>query len=180
MGIRGLWKMLEDNGKETSLIDLSVSEGPGTMPWGDDVRGYRVGVDVSVWYYQANAHNRQTKNAALASLFKRATALFSLTTVIPLFVFDGPGRPNVKHKTSVRSNSHFLNSDFKSLIRSLGWKYAPGEAEAELAWMCADCIIDAVLTEDSDTFVFGAPRIIRMSVSIQLLTLYDSNMASQS
>ncbi|KAF9030464.1 PIN domain-like protein, partial [Hymenopellis radicata] len=119
---------------------------------------------LSVWFYQANAHNRQTKNAALASLFKRATALFSLTTVIPLFVFDGPGRPNVKRKTSVRSNSHFLNSDFKSLIQCFGWKYvdAPGEAEAELAWMCAQHIIDAVITEDSDTFVFGAPRIIRI------------------
>ncbi|KAF8889492.1 PIN domain-like protein, partial [Mucidula mucida] len=117
--------------------------------------------------------HRQTKNTALASLFIQATALFSLTTVIPLFVFDGPGRPNVKRKTTVRSNSHFLNSDFKSLIRSLGWKYAPGEAEAELAWMCANHFIDAVLTEDSDTFVFGAPRVICILIDIHSREISD-------
>lgn len=38
---------------------------------------------------------------------------------------------------------------------------APGEAEAELAQLNAHNIIDAVLTEDSDTFIFGATNIIR-------------------
>lgn len=38
---------------------------------------------------------------------------------------------------------------------------APGEAEAELALLNAHDIIDAVLTEDIDTFIFGATNIIR-------------------
>lgn len=45
---------------------------------------------------------------------------------------------------------------------------APGEAEAELAQLNANHIIDAVLTEDSDTFVFGATHIIRKSVISKL------------
>jgi 5'-3' exonuclease len=38
---------------------------------------------------------------------------------------------------------------------------APGEAEAELAELNSRGIIDAVLTKDSDTLVFGAQYVIR-------------------
>ena len=38
---------------------------------------------------------------------------------------------------------------------------APGEAEAELARLCNVHAIDAVVTEDSDIFVFGATHVIR-------------------
>jgi Holliday junction resolvase YEN1 len=38
---------------------------------------------------------------------------------------------------------------------------APGEAEAELAYLNRKGIIDAVLTDDVDTFLFGATTVIR-------------------
>jgi Holliday junction resolvase YEN1 len=38
---------------------------------------------------------------------------------------------------------------------------APGEAEAELAWMNKADIVDAVLTHDSDAVIFGAQTILR-------------------
>ena len=41
---------------------------------------------------------------------------------------------------------------------------APGEAEAELAHMNELGLIDGVLTDDSDAFVFGAKCIIRKYV----------------
>lgn len=41
---------------------------------------------------------------------------------------------------------------------------APGEAEAQLAWMSNNDMIDAVLTNDSDTLVFGAKIVIKESV----------------
>lgn len=41
---------------------------------------------------------------------------------------------------------------------------APGEAEAELAQLNVAGVIDAVLTNDSDTLVFGACCIIRKYV----------------
>lgn len=38
---------------------------------------------------------------------------------------------------------------------------APGEAEAELALMNNLDVVDAVLTDDSDVFVFGAQTVVR-------------------
>ncbi|KAF9027810.1 PIN domain-like protein, partial [Hymenopellis radicata] len=124
----------------------------------------------SPWLFQATApsHRHQSKNIALASIFKRCTTLFGSTTVIPIFVFDGPGRPNSKRGVSVRGTSHHLLDDTKALLDALGFAHhevmAPGEAEAELAWMSANDIIDAVWTEDSDAFVFGATRVFRLLV----------------
>jgi Holliday junction resolvase YEN1 len=41
---------------------------------------------------------------------------------------------------------------------------APGEAEAELAYLNQILAIDLVLTSDSDVFLFGATHVIRRSV----------------
>jgi len=38
---------------------------------------------------------------------------------------------------------------------------APGEAEAELAYLNRKGHIDAILTDDSDAFIFGAQTIIK-------------------
>ena len=40
----------------------------------------------------------------------------------------------------------------------------PGEAEAELASMNCHGIVDAVLTDDSDVFAFGARTVLRKYV----------------
>jgi holliday junction resolvase YEN1 len=40
---------------------------------------------------------------------------------------------------------------------------APGEAEAELAYLNQIHAIDLVLTSDSDVFMFGATHVIRRS-----------------
>ena len=42
---------------------------------------------------------------------------------------------------------------------------APGEAEAELAYMNSVGQIDAVLSDDADTFLFGATMVVRKSVT---------------
>jgi len=38
---------------------------------------------------------------------------------------------------------------------------APGEAEAELAFLNRTGVIDAVLSDDVDTFVFGGTTVVR-------------------
>ncbi|KAG1734901.1 XPG I-region-domain-containing protein [Suillus paluster] len=43
------------------------------------------------------------------------------------------------------------------------WIMAAGEAEAQLALMNGAGIIDAVMTDDSDTFIFGAQTVLRNS-----------------
>ncbi|KAF9026377.1 PIN domain-like protein, partial [Hymenopellis radicata] len=80
-----------------------------------------------------------------------------------LFVFDGPGRPSIKHRGRSRKRNHWCVTPFKALLDALGYAYqtAPGEAEAELASLCAAGLIDAVMTEDVDAAMFGAPCILR-------------------
>ena len=41
---------------------------------------------------------------------------------------------------------------------------APGEAEAELALLNGTNLIDAVMTDDGDTFIFGATCVIKKYV----------------
>lgn len=38
---------------------------------------------------------------------------------------------------------------------------APGEAEAQCAWMCREGLVDLVASEDMDTLTFGTPKLIR-------------------
>lgn len=50
---------------------------------------------------------------------------------------------------------------------------APGEAEAELAKLNAEGMIDAILTDDSDTLVFGGRCVIRRLESfLSLFSMY--------
>lgn len=46
-------------------------------------------------------------------------------------------------------------------LASLSDLKAPGEAEAELAYLNRIGVIDAVLSDDVDTFLFGAKMVVR-------------------
>ncbi|KAK0495438.1 PIN domain-like protein [Armillaria luteobubalina] len=159
MGVKGGWNLFKSI-EPVSLIDWStqtISSGPLHS------LGPRVGVDASGWMFAAKYHSGQTKNAAQASLFKRLGRLFHLP-IIPIFVFDGPGRPVDKRKKSVSRTTDWLTTDFKRLLDGFGFSYwdAPGEAEAELAMLSIMDRIDAVLSEDFDTMIFGARQVIRI------------------
>ncbi|KAK2467390.1 hypothetical protein APHAL10511_000625 [Amanita phalloides] len=58
---------------------------------------------------------------------------------------------------------HWLKADFEQLINAFGFysHQAPGEAEAELVYLNHIGVIDAVLTNDVDAFVFGAETVIQ-------------------
>ncbi|KAG2358110.1 hypothetical protein BDR07DRAFT_1489870 [Suillus spraguei] len=57
----------------------------------------------------------------------------------------------------------WLTEPFKCFAQTLGFAVydAAGEAEAELAALSCNGVIDAVITEDSDALVFGASRVFR-------------------
>ncbi|KAJ7242309.1 hypothetical protein C8J57DRAFT_1526343 [Mycena rebaudengoi] len=82
--------------------------------------------------------------------------------VTVVFVFDGPGRPALKHGKRVIAKPHWLTDEFQVLIEVFGFYFytAPGEAEAELAQLNRRSVIDAVMTTDCDVFVFGATHVI--------------------
>ncbi len=80
-------------------------------------------------------------------------------------MFDGPKRPRTKRgQTRAGSASGYTDEcRTKQLIRVLGFEIhdAPGEAEAECAVLQKSGVVDAVLSEDVDTLMFGSGLTLR-------------------
>lgn len=77
--------------------------------------------------------------------------------IVPMFVFDGPKRPTFKRNKRLHTGPARNQQLAKDLIEHFGFPVhnAPGEAEAECAFLQKEGIVDAVLTEDSDALMFG-------------------------
>ncbi|KAH9960288.1 hypothetical protein BC827DRAFT_1360363 [Russula dissimulans] len=161
MGVTGLWDILRPSGKLRSLTHVAVVDGfEGNHA---NLRGLRIGIDASIWFFHA-AYGREGENPELRTLFFRCARLMS-APFLPLFVFDGPKRPKVKRGKRISGEKHWLVDGMKGMIEAFGfeWRMAPGEAEAELAHMNNTGIIDAILSDDVDNFLFGAKMVIRNS-----------------
>ncbi|KAF8173372.1 hypothetical protein K438DRAFT_1980920 [Mycena galopus ATCC 62051] len=155
---------LEPVEQKISLHNLAV--GTGFTGNATGKRGFSVGIDASGWMYRACCLHGSTESPELVVLFARCSRLFRLP-FIPVFVFDGPARPRMKRGKVIRGNEHWLTSSFKLMLDGFGfeWIDAPGEAEATLAAMTASGIplrVDAILPDDSDSFVFGASVVLRI------------------
>ncbi|EJD47543.1 PIN domain-like protein [Auricularia subglabra TFB-10046 SS5] len=162
MGVKGLWKVLRPAASTQSVTRLAV-DGFNTNLDGN--RGYRIGIDASIWFgHTEKLKNRQRlgKNHALRTLFFRCTHLLEVP-LLPLFVFDGKDRPSVKRGKVVHAKSSKLQKKMQELVDAFGfqWHLAPGEAEAELAYLNTVGVIDAIWTDDVDAFIFGATTLIR-------------------
>ncbi|KAG8993040.1 hypothetical protein FRB90_000806 [Tulasnella sp. 427] len=162
MGVPGLWDLLRPAGEARSLIHLAVVDGFEKNVNGQ--RGYRIGIDASIWFVHAE-WGKEGENPELRTLFFRLCRLAE-APFLPMFVFDGPYRPSFKRGKNVNGKrQHWLQSGFKRLIEAFGWEWrqAPGEAEAELAYLNRIGKIDAVLSDDVDNFLFGARVVVRNS-----------------
>ncbi|KAI0742733.1 PIN domain-like protein, partial [Daedaleopsis nitida] len=159
MGVAGLWDVIRPAGKLRSLTHLSITDGFEANP--DGKRGFRVGIDASIWFYHAT-YGREGENPELRTLFFRCTRLME-KPILPLFVFDGPKRPEVKRGKRISGKNHWMVQGMQEIISAFGfeWRMAPGEAEAELAYLNRIGVIDAVLSDDVDTFLFGAKMVVR-------------------
>jgi len=84
---------------------------------------------------------------------------------LPIFVFDGPKRPKIKRGKAIGGKEHWLVNNLRAVLDAFGFecRTAPGEAEAELAYLNRAGYIDAVLSDDVDCFLFGACTVIRNS-----------------
>ncbi|PPQ63450.1 hypothetical protein CVT24_004982 [Panaeolus cyanescens] len=159
MGVAGLWKILEPAGHVRSLTDLAVRDGFLANP--DQKRGFRLGIDASIWFFHAE-YGREGENPVLRTLFFRCARL-TRTTFLPLFVFDGPKRPDFKRGKKVSKVTNKLIPGMKRIVEAFGfeWRTAPGEAEAELAYLNSIGVIDGIMSDDVDNFLFGATTVIR-------------------
>lgn len=169
-------------------------------------RPLRLAIDISIWLFQVQSGKGSARiscmasknrlhlskggtNPALRTFYYRLLRLISLS-IHPLFVFDGPHKPPFKRNKrtgpNVASIPEFLA---KQLLKQFGLPFhiAPGEAEADCALLQQKGIVDAVLSEDVDTLMFGSGLTMRNwspegSLKTKTFThvnLYDSQKTRQ-
>ncbi|EEH60091.1 uncharacterized protein MICPUCDRAFT_10761, partial [Micromonas pusilla CCMP1545] len=71
-----------------------------------------------------------------------------------------------------------MHAEVQQLLTLFGIPYiiAPQEAEAQCAWLDREGFVDAVITDDSDAFLFGAKTIYRnVFESKKYVEFYDAN-----
>jgi hypothetical protein len=121
-------------------------------------------VDVSLWlaHVQAAVGGLSYPNMPAQSLFDKMAKFYQYGFRV-LFVFDGPARPHIKRDKHVSGAALQYEHLAKKIIDAFGfeWLRAPGEAEAELAHLNAAGVIDWIVTDDSDTFIFGGLNVLR-------------------
>lgn len=125
-------------------------------------RPLRIAIDISIWNFQIQS-GRGGSNPALRTLYYRLLKLL-LLGIKPLFVFDGPNRPPFKrNKKTGFQGASLPNYLAKQLLKLFGFPFhtAPGEAEAECALMQKAGLVDAVMSEDVDTLMFGSTMTMR-------------------
>ncbi|KAI7460003.1 hypothetical protein KC357_g9069 [Hortaea werneckii] len=158
MGIHGLLRELRP-APRISLARLSSDH------YTTHSRPLRLAIDISIWLFQIQS-GKGGSNPALRTFYYRLLRLLTLN-IHPLFVFDGPNKPLFKRNkkvggpgVKVASVPEFLA---KQLLRQFGfpWHVAPGEAEAECAVLQREGLVDAVLSEDVDTLMFGCGVTLR-------------------
>ncbi|KAJ7184123.1 PIN domain-like protein, partial [Mycena filopes] len=161
-------QILEPAAENRSLLNLATMEGfQGNRPH----KSLIIGVDISI---RIRAVVAALQTAGLFHPGGRSDALvlrklfyqlcnFSLAPLTMLFVFDGPGRPSLKRGTKVVHRPAGFTDPLKTMITHFGYySYdAPGEAEAELGQLNERGLIDGIITEDSDAFLFGARLVVR-------------------
>ncbi|CRK39682.1 hypothetical protein BN1723_004598 [Verticillium longisporum] len=179
MGIKGIYRELGP-GQRISLAKLATESLENTG------RPLRVAIDIAIWQFQTQTAKGGT-NPAIRTLFYRLVRLVGLP-VQPVFVFDGPNKPLFKRNKRSGRGDGIASAMAKRLIRLFGFPIhqAPGEAEAECALLQQEGLVDAVLSEDVDTIMFGCSRTFRNwsaegsrgGKSPTHVTVYDTNEQS--
>jgi Holliday junction resolvase YEN1 len=120
------------------------------------------------------------ENLELRTLFYRLARLYRLPVAV-IVVFESDNGPSVKRGVQVKHNRHWLEAPFKVLVQAFGFSshsvrlfapfadvlfshfapQGPREAEAELAYMNRSGLVDVILTDDVDSFAFGAINVIQ-------------------
>ncbi|KAI0148879.1 PIN domain-like protein [Pestalotiopsis sp. NC0098] len=191
MGIEGLWDAVRGvaGGEEISLSHVNadwVSQKGRPM---------RIAIDTPMAIFQLKSTTTQAINYGGMNHPTRtlyyATLHILRTGVQPLFVFDGPNKPKKLGRSAPPPSApapgpqpwgsngrteEVIRQEFdvdhivrlsKEMFDYLGisWRVAPGEAEAECAALEQAKIVDAVLTRDGDSFVFGSEFVLEKLVA---------------
>ncbi|KAK2761237.1 hypothetical protein FQN54_001759 [Arachnomyces sp. PD_36] len=155
------WESLEEllqeigSGERISLAKLAVTHLERTS------RPLRIAVDISIWLFRVQA-GRGGTNPEVRTLFFRLLKLLALP-IHPVFVFDGAHKPPFKRGKATGQGGNAGASTLslrlsKRLIDLFSFPRhtAPGEAEAECAQLQVAGVVDAVMSDDVDTLMFGS------------------------
>ncbi|UJR21896.1 hypothetical protein I4U23_024968 [Adineta vaga] len=162
MGVKHLWSILEPACKQGSYEDLA---------------GKTAAVDLSIWIIECRSvpTNHHRNSLHLRTLFFRVLNMIYFN-IKPIFVLDSTKiielkldtvskRLALQNKQTTHDRSHFniLINECSELLNYLGLPIirADGEAEKLCAQLNQMNIVDVVITNDSDCFVYGAKTIIR-------------------
>jgi Holliday junction resolvase YEN1 len=115
MGVAGLWDVLRPAAQPRSLSHLALDA------FDRPLRGFRIGIDASIWFFHA-AHGKEGENPELRTLFFRCCRLMH-TPFLPLFVFDGPKRPDVKRGKRIGKEAHWMTGGMKNIIEAFGYEW---------------------------------------------------------
>jgi len=167
MGVKDLWQL---SGPVEERISLHA------------LRGSTLAIDLAGWVVQnqtAPGLSHSVTRPHLRNLFFRTHTLLSLD-ILPVIVLDGvcpdAKSATVQARNRARGAGGFdspkrqhrrqfkgVLNDCLRLAESLGVPCvrAPGEAEAYCAWLDNAGLVDAVVSDDSDCFCYGAKTVLR-------------------
>jgi holliday junction resolvase YEN1 len=109
-------QVLRPAARSRSLTALALQDGFNTPR-----RGFRIGIDASIWFFHA-AYGKEGENPELRTLFFRCCRLMD-TPFLPLFVFDGPRRPDVKRGKRIGKEAHWMTGGMKNIIEAFGYEW---------------------------------------------------------
>ncbi|KAF9220677.1 PIN domain-like protein [Gyrodon lividus] len=160
MGIKNLWKALEPVSQKHSMLELTTNyalKGCET----NSQHKFILGMDAKSYAF-CIGHAQSGKNPKLQTLFYKLTRLHG-NLIDVILVFDEDEWPPVKRSKHVVTTQPWLTQCLMDFVGAFGFSSytAPGEAEAELAKLNQNGVIDGILTEDSDAVVFGAETVIQ-------------------
>jgi flap endonuclease GEN len=168
MGVKDLWQLTAPVEERVSLHSL---------------RGSTLAIDLAGWVVQnqtAPGLGHSVLRPHLRNLFFRVHTLLSLD-ILPVIVLDGACPAAKSDTVQARNRARGLGGvsdspkrqhrrqfagvlrDCGRLVASLGVPCvtAPGEAEAYCAWLDRAGLVDAVVSDDSDCFCYGARTVLR-------------------
>ena len=176
MGVKTLWSVIGGAGEPTDLRSL---------------QGKCVAIDLAGWAVQggqcAGMYRSGVTRPHLRNLFFRTSALLTLN-IRPIFVLDGDApelkRTEMVNRRNAEIGAHTQSQDsvvekgqmklcrsrLKGIMREcaemldtlgVSWVQAAGEAEFSAARLNAEGKVDAIITDDSDAFCFGAIKVLR-------------------
>jgi 5'-3' exonuclease len=150
MGIKGLGSYLKIYGIPRNIKDLANS---------------RICIDTAIYMFK---FKYLSNTEQFLNKFSEQVGMFAANNITPIYVFDGP-HPVEKKETQEKrreTQSIFITKEEIALLKKnfseagVNWVVAPGEAEKLCSYMNREEITDYVLSNDYDTLVFGARKVI--------------------